>query len=71
MQQLSTWKQFVYGFVNFRDCWVALTDIDYSDIEDFWEWLSTGYYDMYVYPYKNYDPWNLTGRDPMQSIFKK
>ena len=53
MQKLTTLQHFVYGFINFRDCWWARFNINYANNQDFWEWLSTGYYDMYVYPYQD------------------
>jgi len=71
MTQSTTWEQFIYGIVNFRDCWYARFDTENCCREDFWEWLSTGYYSMYVYPYPDNDPWNLAGRDPMESVYKK
>jgi len=56
-------EQFIHGIVNFRDCWYARFDMHNCCDEDFWEWISTGYYDMYVHPFPDYDPWNLTGRE--------
>ena len=55
-------EQFIDGLAIFRDCWYARFGVHNYCHEDFWEWLSTGYYDMYVHPFPDYDPWNLTGR---------
>jgi hypothetical protein len=63
-------EQFIHGIVNFRDCWYARFGMHNCCDEDFWEWLSTGHYDMYVHPFLDYDPWNLTGRDSTQSVWK-
>lgn len=64
MQNLTVWKQFVFGFINFRDCWCVRFAMWNCGHEDFWEWLSVGYYDMYIYPFQGYDPWNSDESDP-------
>ena len=45
---------FLDGFYNFEDCWWALTN-EFPDC--FWEWLSMGWYDEYIYPYD--DPYGV------------
>ena len=45
------------GFDNFEACWWTRTENGFEYSELFWEWLSMGWYDVYIYPYD--DPFGV------------
>ena len=49
-QEPTKWEIFLDGFHNF---WYALDSYDTIEHfpQDFWEALSSGWYDTYIYPY--------------------
>ena len=50
----ALFTEFKDGFDNFGDCLYARTYNHFQDLQDrkdFWEWLSMGWYDEYIYPY--------------------
>ena len=48
-------QMFVDGFDNFWACLWCRTNHEFDFSKDFWEWISMGWYDEYIYPYD--DPW--------------
>lgn len=48
---------FLDGFCNFGICWWARTGPRFEYEDSFWEWLSMGWYDEYIYPYD--DPYGV------------
>ena len=54
-QEPTKWELFLDGFDNFLYAWECYDDEDYRD---FWESLSNGWMQEYIFPYD--DPFNST-----------
>ncbi len=51
IQEPTKWDLFLDGFHNFWNCLDFYNDGDVWGYNEFWEGLSLGWYDQYIYPY--------------------
>jgi len=50
-EEPTKWELFLEGFHDFLYAWECYVDGDQWGYGEFWEALSSGWYDDYIYPY--------------------
>jgi hypothetical protein len=51
LKEPTKWELFLEGFHDFWYAWDCYNDGDELGYDEFWEALSSGWYDEYIYPY--------------------
>ena len=70
---MTKWEWWIEGFRNFLYAWDSYETIEHFP-DDFWEDLNIGWVQMrdeYIMSQPNFDPYNLSGRDPYYSYMMR